>query len=243
MNYKVYYINLEKSIQRRQFMEKQFSKLGVCAIRILAIEGRCLDKKTIFDVNQQTSFSHFVKANFGEIGVFLSYKKAWSIIEKQDEDYAVLLEDDVLINEDFFVELPDILKELKNNSILDISGRPGFFKKSSISISGRKVCMNCFSTPSLGATGRIYGKLAATRINQRFPYYLAPVDVMLQKIYRHKVQIFSSTKAYVLHSDELVGGTTIQNKSTFTLKTVIRELKRPIWRFSIKLCNFFLPAA
>lgn len=236
MNYKVYYINLDKSIQRKQFMEEQFSKLRVQAVRIPAVNGYELTTEKLLEVNKQTAFSHFTKPLPGEIGLFLSYKKAWSMIEKQQEDYAVLLEDDVLIKEDLFKNLPDILSKLNTDSILDISGRKGFVRKKSISVL-KDMSMDYFSTPSLGTTGRIYSKLAASKVNQAMPYYLAPVDVMLQKIYQHKVTVYSSNKAYVKHAEELVGGTVIQSKSELNLKKIIKEIARPFWRLVIKYNN------
>lgn len=235
-NYKIYYINLDESIKRKEFMQQQFFKLGKQATRIPAVNGHHLKKTETLSINKQTVFSHFSIALPGELGVFLSYKKAWSMIAKQTEEYAILLEDDVLLDSSLFKDLPKILKHLSVNSILDISGRPGFFKKSSMTVLD-SMSINYFTTPSLGTTGRIYTKLAAHNINKSMPYYLAPVDVMLQKIYQHKICVYSSTKVYVKHVEDLVGGTTIQVKSGLSYKKIFRELKRPLWRCSIVLFN------
>lgn len=236
MNYKIYYINLDKSIRRKEFMEKQLFDLGVCFTRISAVDGSNLEEKELSAINRQNILSHFTKAKSGEIGLFLSYKKAWSIIEDQKEDYAILLEDDVLLDPVLFNDLPNIFKYLNKNSILDISGRSGFLVKESVVVL-KDLCLRRFSTPSLGTTGRIYTKLAAKNINQSMPYYLAPVDVMLQKIYQHKVPSYSSDKVYIKHSEHLVGGTTIQERKPFSFEKIILEFKRSIWRFSIKFYN------
>ncbi|MBE8163324.1 MAG: glycosyltransferase family 25 protein [Bdellovibrionaceae bacterium] len=236
MNYQIYYINLDTSIKRKNFMENQFHKLGVQAIRVSAVNGRQLDENTVIKLNKRTVFSHFSSPLAGELGLFLSYKKIFSLIENQKEDYAILLEDDILIKNDFFENIEAILSKLDTASILDISGRSGFWKKTSVPVF-KDVLMQQFSTPALGTTGRIYGKIAAKNINQAMPYYLAPIDVMLQKIYQHKVSVYSLNKSYVCHSEELVGGTTIQVKSIKWWKKFFRELKRPFWRLSIKLGN------
>ena len=41
--YKVYYINLDKSIERKTFMENQFQKLKIPITRISATYGKELD--------------------------------------------------------------------------------------------------------------------------------------------------------------------------------------------------------
>ncbi len=43
MQYKVYYINLDKSTNRRDFMEDQFKKLNIPITRISATYGKELD--------------------------------------------------------------------------------------------------------------------------------------------------------------------------------------------------------
>jgi hypothetical protein len=87
-------------------------------------------------------------------------------------------------------------------------------------------------------TGKIIGKNAATNLSAFFPDYMAPVDVMVQKIYQHKIPIWSVNKQYLSHIDQQVGGTTIQAIDITPLRKIAREFKRIFWRLAIKIGNF-----
>ena len=47
MSYKVYYINLDKSKDRKKYMENQFKKLNIPITRIPAVYGKELDRKIL----------------------------------------------------------------------------------------------------------------------------------------------------------------------------------------------------
>ena len=47
MSYKVYYINLDKSTKRRDFMETQFRELNIPITRISAVYGKNLDTNVL----------------------------------------------------------------------------------------------------------------------------------------------------------------------------------------------------
>ena len=56
-SFKIYYINLDKSTKRREFMEDQFKKLNISASRISAIYGKELDNE--FLKNEKKKTPHF----------------------------------------------------------------------------------------------------------------------------------------------------------------------------------------
>ena len=65
INYPILFINLNKSIHRREFMEHQFNKYGLKATRIEAVDGNHLD--TIKFINEYTNLDNY------EIGCLLSH--------------------------------------------------------------------------------------------------------------------------------------------------------------------------
>lgn len=87
----IYYINLDRSTERRAFMERQFERLGLSVERIAAIDGRSLDAAQ----EAETSLTD------GELGCFMSHRLAWRALVNSGRSYAVILEDDVNLSHNF----------------------------------------------------------------------------------------------------------------------------------------------
>ncbi|WP_281163582.1 glycosyltransferase family 25 protein [Psychroflexus tropicus] len=227
VSFKIYFINLDRSQERRSFMESQLSKFDVNFERFTAVDGKSLDSRFIYKAKgQHKLIKHFPSLNFGEIGLIKSYFDLFEIISKQKEDYAIIFEDDVKIEHSFFDEIHDILKSITTNDFVDISGKKGF----SLIIENKG--LRLFAVPPRGTTGQILGKHAATKLHTKLYKYEAPIDILLQEVNIHNVRIYNTAKTYVTHCDDLVGGTTIQNKKLIKFKKIIREVKRPFWQFS-----------
>ena len=128
-SYKVYYINLDKSKSRRDFMEKQFKELNIPITRKPAIYGKELPDDFLNKAKKQFNiFTHYPNLNDGEIGLTKTYFDLWKIIAKQKEDYAIVLEDDALLTKKFFIDLDKLLTSITQNDFLDISGSSSLIK-------------------------------------------------------------------------------------------------------------------
>ena len=238
MKFKTYYINLDRSPERKSYMVQQLLDLGIVSQRINAVDGALLDKKyTDFTIKSQSLKDHFMLPKLGEIGAFESHKLSWDIISKQEEDFALVLEDDIRVDKELFIDIDYILDNITTNDIVDISGRKGFIVNSEIALNDDLKLLK-YSTPPLGMTGKIIGKLAAMKMLESLPTYTAPVDVMVQKLYNHNIPIISVNKSYLSHIDQELGGTTIQTKDLSKIQKILRELKRPWWRLAIKIGNY-----
>lgn len=226
-SYKIYYINLDKSILRKEFMESQFKTFNVPFERFSAIYGKNLPKDFILNAKKQHQIiKHFPFLNEGEIGLIKSYFELWSLISKQKEDYAIVFEDDALIREDFFNDLDTLLSQITMDDFVDISGNKGLYRTKTSSMT------DLYIVPPLRTTGQIIGKSAAIKLEESILNYEAPIDVMLQEVYKHNVKVFCTKTAYVLSNDKNVGGTTIQKKNMLKIKKIVREIIRPIWQLA-----------
>ena len=224
-SFKIYYINLDKSIQRRAFMENQFKELNIPFSRISATNGKELDKEFLkSEKKKHCILAHFPLPNDGEIGICLTHFKLWELLSKQPEDFSIVLEDDALISDDFFNDLEQLLSQITSNDFLDISGKKGFYPlvKSDLIIK--------FLIPPVLMIGQIIGRNAAKKLSNNLSDYYAPIDVMKQDVYKHKVNIYNTNKVYVSSNDKNVGGTTIQDKKMPLLNKYLREIVRPFWQ-------------
>lgn len=236
-SYKVYYINLDKSLERRNFMENQFKKLNIPLTRMPAVYGKELPKKFLKNAkNEHNILTHYPYLNDGEIGLTKTYFDLWKIIANQEEDFSIILEDDALLTSSFFKDLQQLLNLITTNDFIDIAGRKGFC------LLEKNTYLSKFLIPSLQTTGQIIGKEAAKKLVKNLTTYYAPIDVLKQDIFKHKVKVYTTIKSYVSSNDKNVGGTTIQQKSMPKFKKILREIFRPFWQlitlFTYKLNRF-----
>lgn len=234
MSYKVYYINLDKSLDRKNFMENQFKELNIPITRTPAIYGKELETNYLKkEKSKHNILAHFPYPNDGEIGICLTHFKLWNFLSKQPEDFSIVLEDDAEIHSDFFKDLEQLLSQITTNDFLDISGKKGFYSLE------KTVLLNKFLIPPVLMIGQIIGKNAAKKLSDNLSDYYAPIDVMKQDVYKHKVPLFSTNKQYVVSIDKKMGGSTIQQNNMIVWKKAIREIIRPFWQvitlFTFKL--------
>jgi glycosyl transferase family 25 len=225
MQYKVYYINLDKSTNRRDFMEDQFKKLNIPITRISATYGKELDADFLKkEKRKHKILAHFPFPNDGEIGICITHFKLWKFLAKQPEDFSIILEDDALVHEDFFKDLDQLLSKITTDDFLDISGKKGFYTLEKDDL------LTTFLMPPVLMIGQIIGKNAAQKLSDNLSDYFAPIDVMKQDIYKHKVPLYSTNKQYVVSIDKKMGGSTIQQNNMIAWKKAVREIIRPFWQ-------------
>ncbi|UUP16292.1 glycosyltransferase family 25 protein [Nitratireductor thuwali] len=95
---KIYYINLDRSPDRRQFMNDQFHAFGLPAERIPAVDGEHIDLGS----HPESGLSP------GEIGCFLSHRAAWKKLVESSDPNAIIFEDDAHLSPD----LPRLLADM-----------------------------------------------------------------------------------------------------------------------------------
>lgn len=223
--YKFYYINLDKSKVRRDFMVNQFQQLNIPITRYSAVYGKELPALFLKKAKSQFNIlAHYPNLNDGEIGLTKTYFELFQLVAKQKEDYAIILEDDALINPSFLNDLENIFNESTTFDFIDISGRNGFIKLKENRLT------SIFLTPSLQTTAQIIGKNAAQLLSKNLNSFYAPIDVLKQDVYKHKVRVLTTNKSYVQSNDAALGGTTLQKKGMPKIKKIFREIGRPFWQ-------------
>lgn len=224
-SYKVYYINLDKSTDRKSFMENQFKELNIPITRISAVYGKELDPNLLKkEKSKHNILAHYPFPNDGEIGICLTHFKLWDFLSKQPEDFSIVLEDDAQINNDFFKDLELLLEKITLDDFIDISGKKGFYSLE------KNDLLNTFLMPPVLMIGQIIGRGAAKKLSNNLSDYYAPIDVMKQDVYKHKVKLYSTNKQYVFSIDKKIGGSTIQQNNMIVWKKALREIFRPLWQ-------------
>ena len=105
----VYLINMDKSKERLEKMQLQLPILGRNYTRIKAIDGKELTKDEI-DENCTSLCSNFCTKSM--IGCFLSHKKAWQTMIDNNDNYAMVMEDDCELVDTFQEDLKEVMNAL-----------------------------------------------------------------------------------------------------------------------------------
>lgn len=113
---KTFLINLESRPDRLAFVGKQLDDLGLPFRRISAVVGSELSKQqqTLFD-KKRFVLEQKKEPVLGEIGCAMSHRLIWQQVQDDDLDFALILEDDISINE----QLVDFLNDASNYKNFD----------------------------------------------------------------------------------------------------------------------------
>lgn len=101
--FKVFVINLDKSVARLERLKAEFERIGLDFERLPAVDGRKLSDNQILkhyspELNRK---NYFVPLSKPEIGVYLSHLKACEKIISENLDFGIILEDDIVLKEGF----------------------------------------------------------------------------------------------------------------------------------------------
>ena len=110
-------INLDSSKDRLVSISQRLNELGIPFERIPAVNGRTLSDQQISQITYP--YDHFEsKVRFtreltkGEVGCFLSHRKCWERLLESEEEWALIMEDDINISN---MPLEDIISTIYKN--------------------------------------------------------------------------------------------------------------------------------
>lgn len=107
----VYVINMDKSKSRMANMISQQSKIGMDITRVPAIVAKDLTAEQI--KQQTTTFCRYFCTRT-MIAIFLSHKASWQKMLDNGDEYAIVMEDDCELDENFGKEVSKTISELND---------------------------------------------------------------------------------------------------------------------------------
>jgi glycosyl transferase family 25 len=108
--WKICLINLARSTDRLTACANQLGAYSLPFERIEAVNGDSLDAAIINELYNFADSSYHKHLTNGELGCYLSHVRAWQKIVDEQLDYAVILEDDILLQGD----IQEGLEAIKN---------------------------------------------------------------------------------------------------------------------------------
>jgi glycosyl transferase family 25 len=190
MKFKVLLINLDERQDKLASVKSQLDSIGVDFERISAVRGADLTEEEIEkSYSSELNKKRYLKEmSVGEVGCYLSHRKAWQTIVTEELDFAVLIEDDARLLADF-EEVFELLKCLVDWDYIKLHGGRG----------GRKVSDSLSFTPTHSLVH--YDKAPVSTLAQGIslrgakkllefsqPFY-RPVDVDIQLFWEKHIDV------------------------------------------------------
>lgn len=167
----------------------------------------------------------------GEIGAFLSHRKAWAAIVERNLDAGLILEDDIELELPGFANsLQLAIEHLKTQSYIQFRV---FWGEQHLSM---PASMAPTIIVPLGATSQLVGREAARRLLKCTEQFDRPIDTFVQMKWLSQIETHVVSPSYVAEISRNLGGTTVRQKSRNLLSRLHRNLMRPVYR--AKLCAY-----
>ncbi|TWT79080.1 Glycosyltransferase family 25 (LPS biosynthesis protein) [Planctomycetes bacterium CA13] len=230
-------ISLQRATTRLAHAQSLLAQLPLVAEILPAVDGAAMSKQEIDAVYARHLHQprYPFELRVGEIGCFLSHRKAWQTIVDQDLDAALVMEDDVLIDGEPFERAIDFIKaHAPRDSYVQLPVRQVPRDVISIAASGAQRMLLSTITP-LRTSGQWVTRIAAKRLLAATERFDRPVDTTLQMHWITGVRCLTLDPSGITDLTTELGGSTIGvgKKKRLTFEKVSREFSRAYYRAQI----------
>lgn len=236
---KCFIINLDRSKDRFDLMTVQMRKVALSFERVPAVDGRELTEASVGAlISAKRSWTAPITPT--EVGCFLSHKKCLEAIANGQDEYAIVLEDDVVFSQgaasllnttDWIPNDADVIK-------LEAQGKKVLLGELS-SCRGTHFSIGRLLSTHILAAAYIVSKRGAIRILENMTIVSAPVDHFLFNTsygILEKLHVYQCTPA-ICKQAGLVSTLQEQRSEVYKRphfgKRILREIKRLFVRASI----------
>lgn len=239
----IYIINLERSHERRVMMQERLDALGLHYEFIKAIDGNTLtpDEQSSYAAKRRRLF-YGHDLTFGEIGCLLSHRKVYRHMIENNIDCAIVLEDDVFLDQDF----PEVVRHLmalkQPWDMIRFLASPKTCRRSRklFTISEARSLARPYGTPG-GAYGYMLTLRAARRLNAKMQKNYIPVDTLHGQVWKTGLQIYNIVPSPVTYNDVIastIGEERYNKRGSLNLKEkVIFPITRGLLKISDLICK------
>mgnify|MGYP001274586481 CR=1 FL=1 len=234
-NYKCFVIHLKRAKKRKAFVGKILENIYLKTEIIDAVNGTHLCKE---EIDKITSIEpvfrpkYPFKLNSGEIGCFLSHKKAWQKIVDDKLSAGLIIEDDVKVDPVIFNNILEFsLKHIKDYEYIQLQVR----KKTKVKniLKSENDVHLIQPTPTLLTTSaQIVSYGAAVKLLEITKKIDRPIDTTLQLFWQTNVRLASINQTGLSDHTLEVGGSTISEEKAF-IYNISREFYRFFYRLNI----------
>jgi glycosyl transferase, family 25 len=230
MKHKVYVINTKESKARLRTIEKNLEEINLSFERVQAIEPvDLINFQNKYNLKKNKAEYHKI-LGAGEICCYLSHIKCWEMIVANNLDFAVILEDDVSVDESI-LNIIHLINKKKIDfdwDYLKLGESPEKRKYEIIFSKEKHEFIKYIKAPS-GTFGQIVSNRGARKLILNSIQIYRPVDIDIQYVWENKLKIFG-VRPYPVTINETTGTIdSIQNRKKnktnylVKLKNILKE--------------------
>jgi len=224
-------IHLARATQRRPQVERIIAACPLKTHIIDAVDGQAMDDASRAAVYRKGLFTprYPFELTPGEIGGFLSHRRAWQEIMSRGLDAGFIIEDDIEVDAPVFAAaLAFAASRIAEDGYTQFQVRtiaePGASLASADGVTIARPAVTL-----LGATSQLISREAAgwlLRVSETFD---RPVDALMQMHWLTGIQARLAIPSGVREISAEIGGTTIQKKSRTFCDRLHHEVMRPLY--------------
>lgn len=234
MNIEGFIITLERAVERRPQVARLKATSPIKCSEVKAVDGKILTelehRKYQRESERKPRYPFSLRP--GEIGAFLSHRKAWGEIVRRGLDAGLILEDDIEIDPDVFPQSFALAaSNIRPGQIykFDIKSQP----PESASGSDPKITVRSPGVVPLGAHAQLVSKEAAERLLEKTEKFDRPIDTLMQMTWVTGVSYLLVEPSGITEVSNRLGGSTIQVKQRPATETAYRNIARPLYRTKV----------
>ena len=228
-------IHLERSLERKAQVRQLTKKLPYRTKVVEAIDGSKPDYDFSKSYIPKLLRPHYpFSLRPAEVATFQSHRKCWQEILDRDLEAALIIEDDVDINDgDFTAAVKLALEEIKMGDLIRFPFKPRE-KPRNKSVKRDNISIFEPTLIGLGMQAQIVTFDAAKQLLKKTERFDRPVDVYIQLRWEHEVRVLTLWPNGVLERSSSLGGSLI-GKEKDIVDILRRELFRPLYRAKLHI--------
>jgi glycosyl transferase, family 25 len=200
---RIYVLNLARACARKRTIARSAAALGVTLDFIEAVDGRHLDdgQRALVDHGRRRKITPYPLAD-GEIGCWLSHRRALQALVDSGESMAAILEDDVALLPDF----PAVLQAIQaQGGVFDIVTLHRNFARQEAFVDCRRLVagirLGRIAYMQTGNVGYVISRQAAKRFLAATPRFVHAVDKEMHRYWASGLDIYALSHPVVRHDD------------------------------------------
>jgi glycosyl transferase family 25 len=237
--YRTFIIHLPRALGR-QAQVAHLSEAAPYGAEVLdAVEGAALSDEEREEAYSGTKIhrpKYPFALNAGEIGCFLSHRAAWQKIVDEGLDAALILEDDVQIEDEVFANSLTLAEaHIENFGYIQFQVRPikGAFRV--LAEDGGRKLVTPTITP-LRTSAQLVSAKAAAHLLQITARFDRPIDTFLQMHWITGIPLACALPSGVSDRTAQTGGSSISKKLPLQQK-MRREIQRALYRRAVRIAS------
>ena len=210
-NCTIYFINLDSSSDRLEQITKQLERENIDHIRFSAVDGN-VKTKDFFRETMYFTKEFIDNSKEGMLACISSHIEVWNLIYKQKKEYAIVFEDDIIIDSNFWDKLNNYMTQIKDSYDLIYLGGSNLYTKK-ISCNILKPLLDCNKLHNIGAYAYLIKKDNIDTLLELVPFN-DDLDFRIKNKVFNRNKVFYLYPPIITHNNKINSDRRIADKNT-----------------------------